>query len=135
MSVSVGVTGVGPVATPTAALQCIPACTVSDFRVDQLEFNPLAVPPGQLSTATLVLQNCTGQTVTGSTTWVSRLTWSGPDLPPGCPALDPVGFPYSIAAGATATLTPQLGDPGARCPAAGLLPTLNAYQSGVTNPV
>ena len=91
--------------------------------------------PGQLSTATLVLQNCTGQTVTGSTTWAPRLTWSGPGLPPGCPALDPVGFPYSIAPGATATMTLQLGDPVASCPATGLLLVVNVYENGVPNPV
>lgn len=105
------------------------------FAVDRLDFSPVAVPPGQLSTATLLLQNCTGQTITGSTTWVSRLTGPGPDLPPGCPALDPVGFPYSIAPGASATATLRLGDPIASCQATGLLLTVNVDETGVTNPV
>jgi hypothetical protein len=136
MSTSVSVTGVGTVATPTATLQFDPACDADiGFAVDRLDFSPAAVAPGQLSTATLVLQNCTGQAVTGSTTWASRLTWSGPGLPPGCPALDPVGFPYSIAPGATATVTLRLGDPVASCPADDLLLTVNVYETGVTNPV
>jgi cellulase/cellobiase CelA1 len=135
MSTSVSVTGVGTVATATATLQFAPACTTSEFRVDQLDFSPVAVAPGQLSTATLVLQNCTGQVVTGSTTWVPRLTWSGSGLPPGCPAMDPVGFPYSIAPGATSVVTLRLGDPVASCPANGLLLTVNVYETGVTNPV
>lgn len=136
MSTSVSVTGVGTVATPTATLQFVPACgTDTGFTVDRLDFSPVAVAPGQLSTATLVLRNCTGQTVTGSTTWVPRLTWSGPGLPPGCPVLDPVGFPYSIAPGATATMTLQLGDPVASCLATGLLLTVDVYETGVTNPV
>ena len=135
MSTSVSVTGAGTVATATARLQFVPACTNSEFRVDQLDFSPVAVAPGQLSTATLVLQNCTGQAVTGSTTWAPRLTWPGPDLPPGCPVMDPVGFPYSIAPGATATVTLRLGDPVASCPATGLLLTVDVYETGVTNPV
>jgi cellulase/cellobiase CelA1 len=136
MSTSVSVTGVGTAATPTATLQFAPACNANTgFTVDRLDFSPVAVAPGQLSTATLILQNCTGQTVTGSTTWTSRLTGSGPDLPPGCPALDPVGFPYSIAPGATATVTLRLGDPIANCPATGLLLTVNVDETGVTNPV
>lgn len=136
MSTSVSVTGVGTVATPTATLQFAPACNAdTGFAVDRLDFSPVAVAPGRLSTATLVLRNCTGQTVTGSTTWIPRLTWSGPDLPPGCPALDPVAFPSSIAPGATATVTLQLGDPVASCPATGLLLTVNVYETGVTNPV
>ena len=136
MSTSVSVTGAGTVATPTATLQFVPACSAgTGFAVDRLDFSPVAVLAGQLSTATLVLQNCTGQAVTGSTTWVSRLTWSGPGLPPGCPVLDPVGFPYSIAPGATATVTLQLGDPVASCLATGLLLTVNVYETGVTNPV
>ncbi|NUP50242.1 MAG: hypothetical protein HOW97_23480 [Catenulispora sp.] len=136
MSTSVSVTGVGTVATPTATLQFVPACTSAiGFTVDRLDFSPAAVAPGQLSTATLVLQNCTGQTVAGSTTWMPRLTWSGSGLPPGCPVMDPVAFPYSIAPGATATTTLQLGDPIASCPATGLLLTVNVYETGMTNPV
>ncbi len=136
MSTTVSVTGIGTVATPTATLQFAPACNAgTGFAVDGLDFSPVAVAPGRLSTATLVLQNCTGQTVKGSTTWASRLTGPGPDLPPGCPALDPVGFPYSVAPGATATVTLRLGDPVASCPATGLLLTVNVYETGVTNPV
>jgi cellulase/cellobiase CelA1 len=136
MSTSVGMTGVGTVTTPTATLQFAPACNAgTGFAVDRLDFSPVAVAPGQLSTATLLLRNCTGQTVTGSTTWTSRLTWSGPDLPPGCPALDPVGFPSSIAPGATATVTLRLGDPVASCLATGLLLTVDVYETGVTNPL
>ncbi|NUR24692.1 MAG: hypothetical protein HOV83_02375 [Catenulispora sp.] len=135
MSTGVSVTGVGTVATATATLQFAPACTSSEFRVDQLDFSPVAVAPGQLSTATLVLQNCTGQVVAGSTTWVPRLTWSGPGLPPGCPSLDPVGFPYSIAPGAVSTVTLRLGDPVASCLADGLLLVVTVYENGVTDPV
>jgi len=135
MSTSVSVTGVGTVATATATLLFAPACTGNEFTVRQLDFSPVAVPPGQLSTATLVLQNCTGQVVTGSTTWAPRLTGPGPDLPPGCPALDPVGFPYSIAPGATSAMTLRLGDPVASCPATGLLLVVTVYQNGVPGPV
>lgn len=135
MSTSVSVTGVGTVATASATLQFVPACTGDEFAVRQFDFSPVAVPPGQLSTATLVLQNCTGQVVTGSTTWAFRLTWSGPDLPPGCPVLDPVAFPYSIAPGATAATTFQVGDPVASCPANGLLAVVNVYENGMTGAV
>ncbi|MFL6117306.1 MAG: cellulose binding domain-containing protein [Catenulispora sp.] len=137
ITASVSVTGVGTVATPTAALHFIGACGDAGgvFQVDALDFAPVAVPPGRLSTATLILQNCTGQVVTGSTTWAPRLTWSGPDSPPGCPALDPVTLPYSVAPGAAAAVTLGLGDPVAGCPATALDLAVNVYETGVPNPI
>ncbi|NUR57167.1 MAG: hypothetical protein HOV87_00410 [Catenulispora sp.] len=69
------------------------------------------------------------------TDWSFRLTWSGSGPPPGCPALDPVAFPYSIAPGATATVTFQVGDPVATCLANGLLLVVNVYENGVTGVV
>ena len=135
MSTNVNVTGAGTVATASATLLFVPACTSSEFAVRQFEFSPVAVPPGQNSTATLVLQNCTGQVVTGSSNWTFRLTWSGSGLPPGCPVLDPVAFLYSIAPGVASAVTFQLGDPVASCLATGLLAVVNVYESGVTGPV
>ncbi|MFL6117307.1 MAG: cellulose binding domain-containing protein [Catenulispora sp.] len=133
ISVSVGVTGVGPVATPTATLQFV--CAGGGISVDQFSFNPGTISAGQNSTATLLLQNCTGHAVTGTTTWVPRFTWSGTGLPPGCPAMDPVGFAYSMAPGATATVTLGLGDPIASCLATGLHATVTVNEDGVTGPV
>jgi len=135
MSTSVSVTGVGTVATPTATLQFAPACTGSEFRIARFDFSPVAVSPGQVSTATLVLQNCTDQVVAGSTSWTLRLTGSGPEPPPGCPVLDPVGFGYSVAPGATTALALSVGDPVASCRATGLLAVANVYEQGVTGVV
>jgi cellulase/cellobiase CelA1 len=49
--------------------------------------------------------------------------------------LDPIAFPYSVAPGATATLTLRLGDPVATCPATGLLLVVNVYKNGTSTPV
>ena len=81
------------------------ACT-SGVAVSQFAFNPPSVPPGSDSALTLVLQNCTSQTIQGSTDWYGQYAGQG------CPVLDPIPFSYSIAPGGTYTLTNSYGDPG-----------------------
>lgn len=88
-------------ATNTAATACTGGVAVSQFA-----FNPPSVPPGSDSALTLVLQNCTSQTIQGSTDWFGQYTGQG------CPVLDPIPFSYSIAPGGTYTLTNSYGDPG-----------------------
>jgi len=44
-------------------------------------FSPATVPVGQTSTLTLVLQNCSSQTVQGQSIWTSKFTWAGTGLP------------------------------------------------------
>lgn len=68
LQTSTSVDGSAPSAT--ADLQFDPACN-GGVNVIQFSFNPETVNPGQTSPATLVLQNCTSQTVTGA----NRLVW------------------------------------------------------------
>jgi hypothetical protein len=92
---------------PSAANAATTTACTDGVAVTQFAFNPTSVAlPGGGSPLTLVLQNCTTQTVSGSTAWFG--TYSGQ----GCPVLDPISFAYSIAPGGTYTLTNTFGDPG-----------------------
>jgi hypothetical protein len=54
---------------PAAANAATAGCTGSMVAIQQFSFDPPAIQPGQYSTLTLVLQNCTSQTVRGSATF------------------------------------------------------------------
>lgn len=129
---NVNVNGVGTVTTATATLQFSPPCAANAIAVDQFSFSPTTVAPNQSSTLTLVLHNCTGQSVQGESSWFPKYTWSGTGLPPGCPVQDPVQFSYSMAPGATSTAHLGLGDDIAGCLATGMQVTANVYENGVT---
>jgi len=130
ISANVNVNGAGTVTTVTATLR-FNRCT-DGIAIDQLSFSPGAVPVGQTSTLTLVLRNCTSQTVRGSSDWISEFTWAGAGLPPGCPASDPVSFSYSMSPGGSSTATLGLGDPIASCEATGIQATVNVDVNGIT---
>jgi hypothetical protein len=104
------VTVVAPLAAmlaPRAATAAATATCTDGVAVTQFAFNPSSVSlPGGGSPLTLVLQNCGGQAVQGSTVWFG--TYAGQ----GCPVLDGVSFPYTIAPGGSYTLTNTFGDPG-----------------------
>jgi Cellulose binding domain len=131
ISANVSVNGAGTVTTVTATLQFNAACT-SGIAISQFSFSPGTVQAGQTSTLSLVLRNCTNQTVQGSSTWYPEFTWAGTGLPPGCPVMDPVSFNYSMAPGGTSTATLGLGDPLASCQATGIQATVTVYVNGVT---
>ena len=131
ISANINVNGVGTVTTVSATLQFTGACP-NGVVINQLSFSPASVPVGQTSTLTLVLQNCGSTAVQGSTIWISKFTWAGTGLPPGCPASDPVDFSYSLAPGATTTQTLGLGDPISSCQATGVQATVNVGVNGVT---
>jgi Cellulose binding domain len=132
INANVNVNGAGTVTTASATLQFSSSC-VNGVAIQQLSFNPPAVPAGQRSTLTLVLANCTNQPIQGGITSYGRYTWAGGSgIPPGCPAIDPISYPYSIAAGGTFTHTEQQGDTFQSCPATGLTWTMNVTVNGVT---
>lgn len=132
---NVNVNGVGTVTTTTATLQFTAPCATNGIAVNRFSFSPGTVMPDQNSTLTLVLQNCTTQSVQGESSWYPQFTWSGTGLPPGCPVDDPVAFSYAMAPGATSTATLGLGDPVAGCLATGIKVTANVYENGITAPV
>src|SRR5215469_13543171 len=86
------------VTSAAAFLQFAPACS-GGVTVNQFSFNPVTVNAGQTSPATLVLQNCTSQAITGNTIWSGQYTASSSAFLQGCPVIDPIAVPYSIAPG------------------------------------
>lgn len=91
---------------PSAANAATTAACTGGVAVSEFAFNPASVPLGSDSPLTLVLQNCTSQTIQGSTAWYGQYAGQG------CPVLDPIPFSYTIAPGGTYTLTNSYGDPG-----------------------
>lgn len=115
--------GAANAATATAA------CS-GDIAIGQFAFNPPSVPPGGSSTLNLVAMNCTNQTLSGQTIWFGLYTGPGTGIPPGCPAIDPISIPYTMAPGAVDTITrPQTTFPG--CLATGLQATVEFTVSNV----
>jgi hypothetical protein len=103
--------------------------------IEQFAFNPPSVPVGQPSTLNLVAQNCTSQTLRGETIWYGRFTWPGGGLPPGCPVIDPIAVPYSMAPGVLYTTSREYEDPIAGCEATGLQVTVEFSAEGYTGVV
>jgi cellulase/cellobiase CelA1 len=112
--------------TSATAATCTGTVQITSFG-----FNPPAINAGQSSTATLVAQNCTGQPISAVVIWGARYTGPGTGIPPGCPAIDPVGTPLNLAANgqATARLTYLTF---ASCTATGLSVTANVSGNGGT---
>jgi cellulase/cellobiase CelA1 len=106
------------------------ACT-GTVQITSFAFNPPAINAGQSSTATLVAQNCTSQPISAVVIWAARYTGPGTGIPPGCPAIDPVGTPLNLAANgqATARLTYLTF---ASCTATGLSVTDTISANGAT---
>jgi hypothetical protein len=119
------------------AVATTPTCasSASVIDIEYFAFNPPSVPVGVPSTATLVAQNCTGQILQGDTIWDGRFTWPGGGLPPGCPVIDPIAIPYSMAPGAAYTTEQEYEDPIAGCEATGLQVTVEFTAEGYSGVV
>jgi hypothetical protein len=131
ISANINVNGVvGTVLTVSATLQFV-TCT-NGIAITQFSFSPATVQGTQTSTLTLVVQNCGSQALQGETVVAPKFTGTGSGLPPGCPVLDPLAFPFSLAPGGTSTSTLGLGNPIASCQATGATATANVSVNGVT---
>lgn len=111
-------------AANAAATACADGVAVSQFA-----FNPPSISPTSSSVLTLVLQNCTSQTIQGSTIW-----WGQYIGPSGqhCVTLDPPApFPYAIDPGGTYTRSATYQDIDSAC-SASLNVTANVNVNGVT---
>jgi hypothetical protein len=109
ISTTLNVLGSVSSTSASAFLQFAPACN-DGVGISQFSFNPQTVISGQTSTATLVVQNCGSQAITGTTIWSGQFAGSPDGTPQGCPAAtDPVSFAYSIAPGGTFTQAEQEG--------------------------
>jgi hypothetical protein len=112
-------------ATASATAGCTSGVAVSEFA-----FNPSTVPVTSDSPLTLVLQNCTSQTLQGSTVWYGQYTGQN------CPELDPPPpFPYTIAPGGSYTLTNTYGSAVGDCQPTSLEIFANVNVNGVTGTV
>ena len=115
---------------PSAANAATTATCTGGVAVTEFAFNPPSVPQGSSSPLTLTLQNCTSQTVQGSSVWFGMYTGQG------CPVLDGVSFPYTIAPGGTYSLTNTFGDPGFQgCHPTALRMSANVNVNGVVGTV
>lgn len=114
-------------APATAGALC---STTQTLQISSLTFQPPAVHPGQISTATASVRNCTAQTQQATVQWYGRfISSSGTTFPPGCPALDPVGFPVTLAPFGSASSSLGYLVP-ASCTANGLVVTVSVIQQG-----
>lgn len=111
----------------TAAAWCSSAQTI---QISSLTFQPPAVRPGQISAATASVVNCTAQTQQASVQWYGHFVSStGTTIPAGCPALDPVGFPLTLAPFSSASSSLRYLVPSS-CTANGLVVTVSVIQQG-----
>jgi hypothetical protein len=93
--------------TPSGVAQADPTpvpCT-GTISITSLAFVPPSIAAGSSSTATLAARNCTAQRQQVAATWVGRFVGSpsGPAIPPGCPAIDPLQTPLDFPPGASLT--------------------------------
>lgn len=104
--------------------------TTSTIDLAALGFNPSAVHPGGTSVATATVVNCTGQTQSAAAQWMGRFVSStGTGFPPGCPVIDPLWLPFTLAPHAVANSSVGYMVP-AGCTANGLIVTVEIIQNG-----
>ncbi len=117
-------------AASTTSASTVAAACPGVIQITHLAFSPPRVSPGQLSTATVTARNCTGQTQQTSVIWLARFTGSGPGIPPGCPAIDPLPPPQVTFApfGKFTASAGFLVPPS--CPATQLQVTFDVDQNG-----
>jgi hypothetical protein len=91
----------------TAPLTIVQGTTCSGtIQVTSFTFVPATVIAGANSTATLVLQNCTGNAVSVSGIWAAHYSLPGVNgVPPGCLAIDPLGQQANLPPNGSVTQT------------------------------
>ncbi|WP_027345110.1 hypothetical protein [Hamadaea tsunoensis] len=102
LAVAAAAVTLGP--TPPVAAAGPAACT-GTIVITGLAFNPASIAAGGTSTATLAAANCTSRRQQVTATWVGRFAnaSSGPAIPQGCPALDPLNTPLDFPPGGALT--------------------------------
>jgi len=131
VNLSAGGTAVGSFTAPLTIAQ--PTCT-GTVQVTSFTFAPSTVVAGTNSTATLVLQNCTGTALSVQAIWAARLSAPGVNgVAPGCVAFDPLAQQSNLPPNGTATQTLSFSTFGATiatCTATGLDATVNLSSGG-----
>jgi hypothetical protein len=91
LAAAAGLVLAGGASASAATSQAVtPATCKGTVHITSLAFSPETVTPGHSSVATLRARNCTGKTQQTSTFWFGRFVGSGPGIPTGCPAIDPL---------------------------------------------
>src|SRR4051812_23383608 len=131
VNLSAGGTAVGSFTAPLTIVQ--PTCT-GTVKVTSFTFAPSTVVAGTNATATLVLQNCTSTAVSVQGIWSGHYTAPGINgVPPGCPAIDPLGQQTNLAPNGTANQSLVYSTFAAtlsQCAATGLDATVNLSSGG-----
>jgi hypothetical protein len=131
VNLSAGGTTVGSFTAPLTIVQS--TCT-GTVQVTSFTFNPSTVTAGTNSTATLVLQNCTGAALSVQGIWAARFSAPGVNgVAPGCVAIDPLAQQSNLPANGTATQTLTFSTFGATiatCTATGLDASVNLTSGG-----
>lgn len=110
-------------ATPAAC------ATTQTIQISSLVFQPPSVAPGGTSQAIATLLNCTAVTQKAATQWAGRFVNASTSFPPGCPVIDPIQIPVTLAPHATASATVGYLVPGS-CTATALIVTVEVLQNG-----
>jgi hypothetical protein len=66
------------------------------IEITRMAFRPSTVFPGQSSTVHVAAVNCSNQSRQTTLTWFGRYAGTGPGIPPGCPAIDPLPEPANF---------------------------------------
>lgn len=117
-------------AAQTPATAGTPCSTTTPIQIAALGFQPPSVHPGQTSTATAAVVNCTAQTQQASAQWMGRfVSASGTGFPAGCPVIDPILLPLTLAPFSSASSSVGYLVP-ASCTANELVVTVEILQQG-----
>lgn len=127
-SLAAGTTASAAQASASAAAPA--ACaTTQTIQISSLFFQPPSVAPGGTSEATATLLNCTAVTQKAATQWVGRFVNASGSFPPGCPVIDPIQIPVTLAPRSAASATVGYLVPGS-CTATALIVTVEVLQNG-----
>jgi Cellulose binding domain len=130
LAVAVGALVVG--ATVAASTATAATCTsTATVQITSIAFDPPSVVPGQSSTVSAVVQNCTSQDLTASVQWYAIFQGSTGSIPPGCVVYDPFIRQLTLPANGQATSSVTYST-FASCTATGLQATASVTAGGTT---
>jgi hypothetical protein len=128
LAVAAGVLVVGTVLATSNATAA--TCT-GTLQINSMTFDPPTVKPGQSSTVTAVVQNCTSQDVAAQVQWYARFVDGSGSIPPGCIVYDPLIKQLTVPANGVANAAMTYST-FAGCTSSGLQATASISAGGAT---
>ncbi len=128
LAVAAGVLVVG---TMIATSNATAATCTGTVQITSMAFDPPIVKPGQSSTVSAVVQNCTSQDVQAQVMWYARFVDGSGSIPPGCVVYDPLIKTLTVPAGGQAT-SAMTYSTFASCTSTGLQATASISVGGAT---